>query len=270
MGERLDKTEGKKVRFSIKNLTKKQKILLIVGIVVVAAAIALSIALPLTLGRNEIPEPYFLRFDQNSDSQLTLQWNAVKGATSYQVEYYFEGSDSESSYVTGTRFYIDRKAGVLYARVRAIGSRNNAFSEYARQEIDALVLGSPKVTIAANGKVEWTPVYYKYRGERIAVKNYSLWYQVGNANTVFLCDEETLSRDIADVIVQSVPYDSELEEYVPWEDVTITVGVKARTDIDDFYTPTKQEIFLKGAYIEGEIGIATLKVTKDLYEEMKK
>ena len=146
----MGEANKEKVKFSFKKLTVWQKVLFIAAIVVIVTAVALAIALPLTLGNRSV-EPYFLRFDQNSDSQVTLAWNAVRGASVYRVEYYFEGEDHVFTDVTGTRLYIDRKAGVLYARVMPHVGDRSAFSEYVRQEIDALTLATPAVSLSERG-----------------------------------------------------------------------------------------------------------------------
>lgn len=258
-----------KVKFSFKNLTKWQKVLFIVAIVVATTAVALAIALPLTLG-NKAVEPYFLRFDQNSDSQVTLVWNAVRGASAYRVEYYFEGEEHVFSDVTGTRFYIDRKAGVLYARVMPHVGDKSAFSEYVRQEIDMLTLAAPSVSLSERGVAEWTNVYFKYRGERLAVENYDVQLKVGDGEFFSIGEREGNSVDLAALIVGSVFYEEGLEEQgIEWTDVEVSVRVRPCVDVNPVYTPTKQELFLKGAYREGDFGTASLTVTKEIYEEMK-
>ncbi|MBR1747684.1 MAG: hypothetical protein IJ735_05700 [Clostridia bacterium] len=269
-------TEGKK-RFSLTayfgGLTPVKKALVIVAMVLIVSGIALAIVLPLTLGGTKVAEPYFVRFDQAFDSRATLAWAPVRGASAYLVEYYYDGEERHTAYTTATRYEIDRKIGVLYAGVMAIVGDKSAFSEYARLEILPLTLSAPVVDIGDRGTVSWTPVYYRYQGVRYAVENYRVDVKIGAGeySSIGGGRVEGFSKDLSDLLVGAIPYDEDLEEYgVTWEDVEVSVRVKALTEIDPIFTPDEKEIFLKGAYVEGDFGVKSLTITKDIYEEMKK
>ena len=146
----------------------KHKIIITVAVIVLAAIIALSVALPLTLGKAENVNPYFLPFDQKSDYAITAEWKKIKNADNYTVEYCF-GERTENNIIkivtSNNYFAVPRQKGVLSLRVKA-NSSDAVFSEWIATDIAALKLPFPSVSIDNKANVTWTAVRYDYFGEK--------------------------------------------------------------------------------------------------------
>lgn len=261
--------EKKKLDF--KNLTKKQKVLIIVAVTVLIAVIALSVSLPLALRNKGIKtaSPVFAAFDQRSDVNIVAEWKSVKGASNYSIEYCY-GVRNETNITkittTATNVSVARQKGVLSLRVRANLKNGGVFSEWITKDIAALKLSSPTVSISNSFNVTWTDVYYSYQGTRYPVSVYSLDIAVDGA---YASLGAQFTENHFDYLVPYVKRSIESfyeEGLTEWEDVTVTVRVKATNE--PMFSADTKENYLFNAYESGDFGYAEIIITKEIYERL--
>ena len=267
-------TEKKeKKKFSFKNLTKKQIIIITVAVVAVCAAIALSIALPLTLSAAPVAKPEFADFDANLDTDVFVNWKKVSGAKSYTVEYCFGARTEENIHratTSGTTFFTERRVGVLSVRVRAEVGEKAAFSDWISKDVPSYKLTAP--TVAFNsGIIDWADVTYNYHKESKAVKQYSFAIKVDDNEYQVFPPQSSNSVDLTSYLVAYIDgfYEPGLTD---WEDVVISVKVAALTTLPAMYNAGElkdYEIFLQKSCEQSEEITAEFVITKDIYEGMK-
>ena len=250
-------TEKKeKAKFSFKNLTKKQIIIIVVAVVAVCAAIALSIALPLTLSAAPVAEPIFADFDANADTDVVVNWKKISGAKSYTVEYCFGARTEDNIHsvtTSGNRFFTERRIGVISVRVRAEVGEKATFSEWISMDVPAYKLSAPTVAFNA-GTVGWADVTYLYRKESKVVKQYSFAIKVDDNEYQVFPPQSSNSVDLKNYLVAYI--DSFYEPGITdWEDVVISVKVAALTTLPAMYNAGElknYEVFLQKACEQSE------------------
>lgn len=276
MKKRKEKAEKKP---GFKKLSKKQIIIIVVAVVALCAAIALSIALPLTLGKPRIAEPSFAPFDPQTDTDVVVGWDKVRGASSYTVEYCF-GSRLEENVksvtTTGTKFFTERKIGVISVRVKAEIGDKATFSDWISMDLPAYKLDDPTVAISDNLEVGWAKVSYLYRESRYDAYQYSFAYKykLNDPNDPLEIEyyefpaQSTNRVNLKSIIVSSIKtfYEPGITE---WYDVTLTVRVSTLTSLPPMYSTAKlkdNEKFLQTTCEQSDYVYAEFTITKEIYE----
>lgn len=245
-----------KAKFSFARLTKRQKILFVTAIVLAAIIVALAIALPLTLVDNSrVPKPYFEQFDQKSDYAVVAAWGKVRGANSYTVEYCY-GQRAEdnikTALTTAERYSVDRrKESVLSLRVRAnFSDGSGEFSEWITMDISALTLNAPTLEVSDDGIISWTEATYDFKGTRTAVACYHLTVSVddGEGGVGYDVDVEGNEYTYLSAYLKVVISRFYEEGLTEWQDVVVTVKIKALSKARFASDPTEAEKYLVGAY----------------------
>ncbi|MBR5251896.1 MAG: leucine-rich repeat protein, partial [Oscillospiraceae bacterium] len=118
----------------------------------------------------DLPAPT-ITVSLNSNGKPVIKWNAVDGATKYQVNYQCSGEAAEDTVIattTGTSYThtsADLIGEIYYYKVRAIHSNSAANSAYSAQKyvtLELSKLATPAMTVSlnSNGKpvVKWNAV----------------------------------------------------------------------------------------------------------------
>ncbi len=252
-----------------KNLTRKQKILIVVATIVLVAIVALSITLPIVfLGGNRIPELSFSQFDRLSDEMVTVTWTAVPSTDRYTLEYCYGTINDEnvlSIKTDGTKATILRKTGPLSVRVKA---DEGSFSEWIYVDIPALKLKAPQnLTASDDFAFSWSAVKYSYFGENVSVSKYTYDICFDGEWILNLVNTQgnTHTESFAEYIKLRISSFYQ-EGITPWEDVEFSVRVKATALPAFSASETAEETFLKGAYVDSDYATIDLTITKEIYE----
>jgi len=256
------------------SLPKNKKIVIaVVAAVILAAVISIAIVLPLILTTQKEPEISFGQFDRLSDNSVTVNWNKVRGAKKYYVEFCYGSIKAENTAkltTDDTAVYVTRQTGILSVRVAA---DNGHFSDWKSLDIPPLKLRAPtSLTISGtNLKASWTTVYYDYYGTRTPVSKYS--YDIGFDGEYNSMHFQTIGEPETESFATYVKlyierfYD---EETAVWEDVVFNIRVKAVTGPKYSASETESEIYLKNAYEDSEYTEQSIIITKDIYEGLMK
>ena len=258
-----------------KPLSKKQKILIIVTVILTVAIVATVIAVPLSLIKwSDDVNPRFERFDQRSDYYVIAVWDAVRNADSYTVEYFFDKNSPENtltSVVTATKFSLQRKKGVLGLRVKA--NKNGAqFSDWIYLDIQSIVLSAPTVTISPQGIVSWTNVNFDYLGTRMPVNRYLVEIYINGGKKYYFEDWTGTTFTILNGYIKSyIGQNVYIEGVNEWTDILVEVRVKATTKpLSPLGVTSREEEYLLSVYtnVGSSYGYAEFTVTKEYYDNL--
>ncbi len=261
-------------------MTKRKKLYIIIGSIVLAVLIAASIAVPILVIRSlpKIPEPVFAEFDQLSDLTIRVEWKKIYKAKSYDVEYcYGNPAEPNAIIISGTTeqtfFSIERRKGVLNVRVRAnFGGEKGAYSAWIRTNIVPIRLSAPFITISDSLNISWSEVKYSYYATK---KNAPLYVYDVN---IRVADKETTSINqstqfnsvkIADIIMGYVGNFDYTEEN--WDNVYVTVSVKAvnYSMLGSDKITVGEYAFVYNVYDESTYATAEYTVTFEAYQRLK-
>lgn len=269
------KEKKDKVKFSFKDLTKKQIVLIVIAVAVLCAAIALSIALPLTLARPAVAAPAFDTFDPQNDTDISVKWDKVRGAKSYTVEYCFgarTAANIHSATTSGNKFFAERKIGVVSVRVKAETGKDATFSDWISMDVPAYKLADPTVVVDSSLRVGWADVTFPYRGKNYKAYQYSFAYKMTvEGEEAAYSSFPSQSKNNVDLKAFVVGYVSSFYEpgLTEWQDVTLKVKVGTLTTLPSMIYAselTDYEKFLTNACEQSDVTEATFVITKEIYE----
>lgn len=261
-------------------MTKRKKLYIIIGSIVLAVLIAASIAVPILVINSlpKVPTPVFAEFDQLSDMTIKVEWEKVYKATSYDIEYCY-GNPAEDGAVIidgstqNTAFSIERKKGVLSVRARASFDNNKgSFSSWVRTIIAPIKLSAPYVTISDALTISWSEAKYNYytTKKNVPLYVYDLNIRVADEDTTSINNSTQFnSINIAEIIVSRLGNYDYTEEN--WDDVFITVSVKAvnYSILGSDKITVGEYAFVYNVYDESDYKSAEYTVTLEAYQRLK-
>ena len=279
------KNKKTKNAFAWRRLVIALSILLIVCVAVVVPVCVVYIDIPV---RAE-----FVDFDQEKDYWLVASWNSVAAAQSYDVEYCFDDPVLTTTVITtgktkNKKFYIERRAGVVYFRVRAVkGERKGKFSDWIKKEIDAWTLSQPEVTVnPSDMQVSWTPVTYRYQYDYSKVVSaYVYRYAWKSADdeseTLVWHDDKSLATSVslrASLLTLGEYWDYQFSDGEWPGDITLYFRVAAVNHgfstlggFSDHVNETPEEMALNRIYNEvGQYGEVSVTITKEIFDALSK
>lgn len=271
-------------KFSLKHL-----------IIILAAflVVSVSVVVPVCVFYVDIPvKPVFAEFDQKNDYSISVTWDKVVGAEKYDVEFCHDDPVLTSTVITkgstqNSRFTMQRQAGPLYFRVRAVKKgRKGKFSDWIRYDIEAWKLSAPgNITIdPASLIVSWIPVTYRYyndNGNTVTAYEYSYAWEIDGEELTWISDKSIAAEVRLDSGLFThylyVDYFQGYSDQWPG-DVTLRVKVRALNHglniLSGFSKEvggTVQEQALNSIYEEnGEYGEAGLVITKEIFDALAK
>ena len=288
----MKKTIDNSQKKEVKPLSKRQKVIIIATIIVTVVCLTVGLTLGLTLKSSSVtPEPYFAEFNQSSDYTLTVKWNKIRKAQGYYYQYYYgdpsfntDDGSKNVSYTENCRVPLERHKGIVAFRVKAdIPGSETDYSDWITFNVQAWKLSAPIPTITDSLEVGWTAVDYKYYGNTQNVSSYdwNIAYDGVWFNSVDLSNAGT-SIDVSETIKQALSspderfksmfdklFDYRISEDGVWQDIIITVRVKATTAKTSVLpVPNERESALAAIYDDSEYGIATLTITEELYKNI--
>lgn len=265
----------------LKKLTKKQIIVISIVAVVLIAAVAMSIALPLILKSDSgIPQPYIDNFDQTKDMYITVAWAKVTGASGYSLQYVFGNTANTDNIVTvktdGLFHRIERQKDVLAFRVKRLSNdRDGDYSDWQYYNIEPLKLDATNnVTLNTKGVLAWANVKYEDRGVLKTVPTYLIDLKfegeyfdttsfTGTRSTTNILDEDVKNY----ILYLMSQYDKNTDI---WKDIKLTVRIKC---LNYFYQggikTYKGYEFLYKAYNESEYYENVITIDENLYKSIK-
>lgn len=263
---------------SKKVLTAKAKTAIIVSVCLAVVILAVALPVGLIFGKKvTVPEPYFLEFNDSTE-YIRVKWNKIRSAVNYDyIFYYGDPKEAKTQDLTvnntqNTTTSIRRHKGIVAFKVKAnIVGENTSYSNWITVDVPALTLDSPTVTITDDLDISWTPVLFSVDQKTYEVKNYE--YEIRIDDKVVLPDGKiSATKLIAKDYLKKLLSDSDkVAENVfgEWENILITVKVKAVTYVT-FGDAVLSNIsgadeYLSQIYDDGDFGIGTLSVTKEIY-----
>lgn len=277
---------------SRRKLSAKSLIIILSIILVVCVAVVV----PVCVVYVDIPvQAEFVEFDQENDYWLVASWNSVAAAQSYDVEYCFDDPVLTTTSITkgntkNKKFYIERRAGTVYFRVRAVkGERKGKFSDWIVKNIDAWTLSKPEVTVnLTDMQVSWTPVSYRYQYDYSKVVpayvfRYA-WKAVDDENESLVWHEDrslSPNAQLAGALVTLsggyYDYYSGLDEDWPgditlyFQVAAVNHGFSTLGGFSDQVNETPEEIALNRIYNEiGQYGEVSVTITKEIFDALSK
>ena len=275
---------------SRRKLSAKSLIIILSIILVVCVAVVV----PVCVVYVDIPvQAEFVEFDQENDYWLVASWNSVAAAQSYDVEYCFDDPVLTTTSITkgstkNKKFYIERRAGTVYFRVRAVkGERKGKFSDWIVKNIDAWTLSKPEVTVNLTDiQVSWTPVSYRYQYDYSKVVpayvfRYA-WKPVDDEDDKLEWrDDKSLTNYVrldSSLLMLSEYFDYQFNDYEWPGDITLYFRVAAVNHgfstlggFSDQVNETPEEIALNRIYNEiGQYGEVSVTITKEIFDALSK
>ena len=274
--------------------TSRRKFSLKHVIIILAAflIVSVSVVVPVCIYCVDIPiKPAFSEFDQKNDYSITVTWKKVAGAERYDVEFCHDDPSLPSTTITkgatqNGRYTIQRQAGTLYFRVRAIkNGKKGKFSDWIQYDIEAWKLSAPVITVdSSNLIVSWIPVTYRYyndNGNKVTAYTYSYAWEIDGEDLVWYNDKSIASEVRLDSGLFT--HRHFLDYYQGYSDewpgdVTLHIKVSALNHglnmlggFSKKVGDSVQEQALYTIYEEnGEYGEATLDITKEIFDALAK
>ncbi len=274
---------------SRRKLSAKSLIIILSIILVVCVAVVV----PVCVVYVDIPvKAEFLDFDQKNDYWLVASWNSVAAAQSYDVEYCCEDPGLTTTITKGNtknkKFYIERKAGSVYFRVRAVkGERKGKYSDWIEKEIDAWTLSKPVVTVnTTTMQISWTPVTYRYEYDYSKIVSAYVyqyaWKPVDDEDDKLEWkDDKSLTNYVrldSSLLTLSEYFDYQFNDHEWPGDITLYFRVAAVNHgystlggFSDYVGDTPEELALRKIYNEvGEYGETSVTITKEIFDALSK
>ena len=181
----------------------------IIIVLAVFLVVSVAITVPLCIFYIDTPiKPSFSDFNQENDYSITITWNKITVAKSYEVEFSYSDPtiSTTSSIIKGStvnpRFTIQRSAGNLYFRVRAVKSNGKGkYSDWIVKEIQPWSLSAPEISIDPTSLlISWTPVTYRYYNDYsnkvpAYICTYG-WKEEGAEKITWMSEEKTVSQSL--------------------------------------------------------------------------
>ncbi len=275
-------------RVSRRKFTVKKLIIILLAVLVACTAVIV----PVCVVYVDIPvKPSFADFSQQNDYSITVKWNKIAAATSYELEYcHSDPNEGNAEIIKGSteqnRFTMQRYAGDLYFRVRAVKkNRKGQFSEWIHYEIEAWTLTAPKVTInSASLLASWTSVNYRYYNDYSPIAPayiYSYGWQLPDEETVWNYDLKSIAPNIS--LLAAVFTHSHFRDYYQgleyeWPgDMTVKIRVAAlnyslyNLDFTKYVDSSPKSEALNQIYNEvGAYGESELLITQEIFDALPK
>ena len=272
-------SDGKDSR---RRLSAKRLIIILSAILVVCVAVVVPVCVVFI----DIPvTPVFSDFDQKDDYWLSVTWNNVAAATSYEVEYCFEDPVLQTTKITkglttNRKYFIERRAGFVYFRVRAVkGERKGKYSDWIIKQVDPWKLAAPLITInKTTMQVSWTPVSYRFEydySNLVPAYVYEYAFQ-GEGEEIVWIDDKTISTGVrldSYLLTRSEYHSYEVGEEWPG-DITLHFRVAAVNHsynylggFSDSVNQTPAELALSYVYEStGEYAETSLVITQEIFD----
>lgn len=289
----VPKTENQSEKESVADGKYSHRKLSLRKVIIILAAfliVSVSVVVPVCVVYVDIPvKPRFEPFDQENDYSVTVVWDKVAGAKSYDVEFCCDDPVLITTNITkGTtkngRYTVQRHKGNLYFRVRAVKSgKIGKFSDWIKCEIQPWVLSAPVVTINPSDlRVSWIPVNYRFyydHSNTVSAYTYTYAWETEGEEVVWYKDKAiSAGVGLASALVSSARYRNYYQGFDDvWPgDTTLHIKVAALNhglnQLGGFTkevggTPEKQA--LSNIYEEiGEYGEASLVITKEIFDAL--